>query len=150
MMKLKQTILKFTTICMLVAGVAACAHTAVPHNSAGYQATHLLNSDQACPVNLTLKVGETLQFNAPENPSTGYMWALQAPLSLFKTTSHTVKDQTKQPSAPMVGVGQTRQFEFTALRAGQENIQLNYLRAWEKNVKPVKAWQCQVTVVEAQ
>lgn len=97
---------------------------------------------EACPANLSVAIGEKIGFSAPENATTGYQWQLKNPLNNLSASSHYVADTKDQAT---VGSGGIRHFEFVAKKAGTETIQLDYVRAWEKD-KPAESWQCQVNI----
>ena len=104
---------------------------------------HHYSLGQTCPTLLDVKVGETIHFHAPENPSTGYQWVLVQPLKLFKTEE---SYQQKEAEEGMVGVGGEKNFHFVAEKPGQELIELAHVRAWESNKQPEQQWQCRVRV----
>lgn len=124
--------------------MVGCAQMPVQENHQGHQQMkHEFKLEDKCPEQLVLRVGDRLKFSAPENPTTGYQWQIQQPLAHTTSTSTYVAD--KAP-AGMVGVGGTRHMEFIAQSAGQEQISLAYLRAWEKDVAPIKSWQCRLNI----
>lgn len=90
-----------------------------------------------------MSVGETLNFNAIENPSTGYQWKLLQPLSLFKTEE---SYQAKENDEAMLGAGGEKNYYFKAEKPGQELIELVYVRAWETSQQAEQQWQCRIRV----
>jgi inhibitor of cysteine peptidase len=48
----------------------------------------------------------------------------------------------------MVGVGGTFVFKFSAAKAGKTEVNLEYVRPWEKNKKPVKTFTATIEVEE--
>lgn len=124
---------------LLALGLSACqsSSTNVPEK------THHYTLKQKCPTLLVMDVGETLQFNVPENPTTGYQWQLLQPLKLFKA-EETYQQQEAQQG--MVGVGGEKTFRFVALKPGQELIELVQIRSWETNKQPEQQWQCRIRI----
>lgn len=90
-----------------------------------------------------MRVGETLYFNALENPTTGYQWKLLQPLKLFKTQE---SFQPKENDDGIVGVGGEKNYYFEALKPGQELIELVYVRPWESSQQAEQQWQCRVRI----
>lgn len=98
---------------------------------------------QKCPSLMVMKVGETLVFNAPENPSTGFQWQLLQPLKLFKVEESYLAGEVEEG---MLGVGGEKSFRFHAEKPGQELIELVHVRAWETTQQPEQQWQCRVRI----
>lgn len=102
-----------------------------------------VNGSESSAQKLMVKVGESIRFTAPANPTTGYQWQLLQPLQLFKV-SETYQPQKVAPH--VVGAGGQICFEFIAQHVGSEQIQLVYIRPWEKYAQAVESWQCHVEV----
>lgn len=120
--------------------LTGCAH--MPQN-APVQHKYNYQLNQQCPVDLTVAVGETIQFVADDNPSTGYSWRLATALQHLEATSTYKADKTE--GYLIVGAGGVRTFHFKALSAGTETIQLVYNRSWSPQEIGAQ-WNCQVTV----
>lgn len=69
------------------------------------------------------------------NPTTGYRWQLMKPLaeSTVKLISHVYNP----PQTGLVGAGGQEIWIFRTVGIGETNIELGYLRSWEKGVPPV-------------
>ncbi|MBF7688430.1 protease inhibitor I42 family protein [Acinetobacter rathckeae] len=106
--------------------------------------THVFTLKQKCPALLQMKVGQSLMFHAPENPSTGYQWQITKPLSNFNVEQSEQKPKTEQPD--MVGQPTEKIFQFYATQAGEEEISLSYIRPWETTAPPVERWVCRVRI----
>lgn len=132
---------KFALLMLLMTsvGLVACQS---PSSSVKLE-THHFSLGQKCPSLLDMKVGETLNFQAPENPSTGYQWKLLQPLKLFKTEE---LYQQKEAEEGAVGVGGEKNFHFKAEKPGQELIELVHVRSWESSQQPEQQWQCRVRI----
>jgi inhibitor of cysteine peptidase len=106
--------------------------------------TILTERDHDQAVRLT--VGQTLLVKLASNPTTGYDWTeRKAPDPVMQP----VGAQTYLPNfapAGTVGVGGTVALEFKAMNAGQQTLQFDYVRAWEKNTPPAKTVAFNVTV----
>jgi len=120
-------------------GVSACQSPNAPLNNK----THEYTIKQKCPTLMDMKVGETLVFNVSENPSTGYQWQLLQPLKIFKSEENYLQDEAEEGA---VGVGGTKMFRFTALKPGQDYIELVHVRSWESSKQPNQRWQCRIRV----
>lgn len=126
------------SLCMIL-GLAAC-QSSTPNR---IEKVHHYTEKQKCPTLLVMKVGEVLQFTAPENPSTGYVWQLVQPLKLFKTEETFLQPETDKP---VVGMGGEKSFSFRAEKPGQELIELVHVRPWESNKEPSEQWLCRVRI----
>lgn len=75
---------------------------------------------------ITLAVGERIVFEAPENPTTGYVWVASHDASVLEATSSAY---APDPAAPeTVGSGGTRTMTFTAVAAGRTELALSRQR----------------------
>ena len=130
-----------TTISILITslGLVACQS---PSTTVKLE-THHYSLNQKCPTLLDMKIGETLHFHAPENPTTGSQWKLLQPLKLLKTEGIF---QQKEVEEGMVGVGGEKNFHFKAEKVGQELIELVHIRSWESSQQPEQQWQCRVRI----
>lgn len=104
---------------------------------------HHYTSAQKCPSLMVMKVGESLVFNAAENPSTGFQWQLVQPLKLFKVEESYLASEAEEG---MLGVSGEKSFRFHAEQPGQELIELVHVRAWETPQQPEQQWQCRVRI----
>ena len=125
-------------------GLIACQ---VPTSKAKGESHHY-TVKQKCPALLVMESGETLEFNAPENPTTGYRWQIMQPLKLFKTEELYVATEVEEG---VMGSGGEKKIKFTAEKPGQELIQLAYVRPWEvdQNISKPNAnqtWQCRIRI----
>ena len=89
------------------------------------------------------RVGDAVVVQLPENPTTGFRWALASPQGDVLDLAH----DGFQPSAQTsVGAGGLRVFRFRAKRAGSGRIELRLARAWESG-PPKAAFSVDVKVV---
>jgi len=94
-------------------------------------------------VQVSLQVGDTLRVVLPSTPSTGYTWR---PSGDNTSGAVQVKDSQYKAGQPRPGASGTQTFTLTAKEAGQDHLKLNYIRPWEKNVKPVRTYAVNITV----
>ena len=78
---------------------------------------------------IRLKTGDRLELRLKSNPSTGYMWYVQAKSTPLLKLVHQSQTEATEP-----GVGRPvfQVFEFEATRTGDGALQLHYVRPWEK------------------
>ncbi|HEY9628009.1 MAG TPA: protease inhibitor I42 family protein [Coleofasciculaceae cyanobacterium] len=76
---------------------------------------------------LEVSSGDTLSLQLPENPTTGYRWAVQSP------ENQNLELQSSEFSPPSSGIGGSGQrvFTFRAKSSGTANLQLKEWREWE-------------------
>lgn len=94
--------------------------------------------------NITIDKGASLVISLGSSPSTGYGWQIDkndnAILKLVgKPTFH-------PPAHPMPGAPGRQRFNFEAIAAGSDSIELRYLRPWEKDIAPAKRFSVIITV----
>jgi inhibitor of cysteine peptidase len=87
--------------------------------------TALEINDQANGKTVVLKAGQTLVIRLPENPTTGYRWAVES-----CGTMRLDKDEFF-PIGTGVGAGGTRQLQWRAESSGRHHISLVLRRSWE-------------------
>lgn len=90
-------------------------------------------------------IGYMTQIQLESNPSTGYSWRLAKPASLFDVAKDDYKPAPKEPA--VVGSGGTQIITLRAKQQGEETLNFEYVRAWEKDTAPAKTQQCKVKVV---
>lgn len=77
---------------------------------------------------ITVRIGDEIVIMLPENPTTGYRWAID------QTDENILVAQTPAFSPTpggAIGGGGTRTFTFTAKKPGTVHLQLKLLRAWQ-------------------
>lgn len=129
--------------CALALSLAACASGNTASAPASSAERVLSAADNAAPV--VLSVGETVVVQVEANPSTGYGWIVDQ-----AATAGTL-EQTGEPSMALsnpgaVGGGGTQTWRFRAVAKGQGELRMDYRRAWEKDVPPVRnlSWKIEV------
>lgn len=126
--------------CVLASGLAACTSAGAP---AASSERVLTAADSAAPV--VLSVGDVVLVNVEANPSTGYGWIVD------QAAAAGTIEQIGEPSMALsnpgaVGGGGTQTWRFRAVATGQGELRMDYRRAWEKDVPPVRqvAWKIEV------
>ena len=86
---------------------------------------HLDENSNGATVDLT--VGEVLEIQLAENPTTGFRWQVQAD---GEPVCQPVDDRFESPGGPP-GRGGTHVWHFRACRTGTGQIDMVYRRSWE-------------------
>jgi inhibitor of cysteine peptidase len=110
--------------------LAGCAGAPPDEVSAGVRENGVLALTRA-DNNRTaeLRVGERLEVRLPENPATGFSWAVDENdrrLLALEDTAYTPPDE-----AGFIGARGQRTFRFTARQPGDVALKLKYWRVWE-------------------
>lgn len=71
--------------------------------------------------------GDEIVVNLPENPTTGYRWAIDTADEKLLASEDTT---FAAPRSGAVGVGGTRTFTFTVKQSGTVHLQLKQWRSW--------------------
>ena len=91
---------------------------------------------------IPLKVGAEATLRLPENPSTGYRWALDAADSSIAA----VKEQSFEAGASAPGAGGVAQWTIRAAAPGSTTIKLKRWRPWEGDKSVVERYEVTVSV----
>jgi len=77
---------------------------------------------------VVVSVGESFEIELSENPTTGYRWQMSA------TGPSAVELETDkfEPSTEAIGAGGTRRWTFLAVREGNDHLEFEYRRSWER------------------
>ncbi|KRA19894.1 protease inhibitor I42 family protein [Lysobacter sp. Root604] len=130
--------------CALALSLAACASGNGAGSAPASSAERVLSAaESAAPV--VLSVGETVVVQVEANPSTGYGWIVDQ--AAAAGTLERVGEPAMALSNPgAVGGGGTQTWRFRAVAKGQGELRMDYRRAWEKDVPPVRnvAWTIEV------
>ena len=76
-----------------------------------------------------LHVGDPLQIELAENPTTGYRWQLPLPATPLLELQN---DSFEVPTTAC-GAGGLRRWRFLAAQAGTAKIEMEHRRSWEKS-----------------
>jgi len=90
--------------------------------------TDIVVSEMDLGREVVARAGDALVVRLPENPTTGFRWALASPdgnvLALMR-------DEFQAPAQAGVGAGGLRVFRFATKRPGSARIEFKLARAWE-------------------
>ena len=96
---------------------------------------HLRDGDSGRVVGV--KVGDMLEVDLEENPTTGYSWQVGPLPSVLE-----LKDSRYAPDHPQLcGSGGRRTFRFAVVMPGSGKLGLEYRRAWEKEAAPARVFE---------
>ena len=91
---------------------------------------------------VALEVGGELTITLPANPSTGYSWVVTALNPALLTQ---IGEPEFSAESNLIGAGGTMTFRFQGTAAGQDSLQLDYLRPWEDN-EPLDTYSVTVNI----
>ncbi len=92
---------------------------------------------------LEASVGEEIVVTLEANPSTGYSWRLTEPLDEKVITLERTSFQQDDVKSGAPG---TRVWWFRAVGEGKAEIDMEYVRTWEKDKEPARTFTAAVTV----
>ena len=96
----------------------------------------LTNAGAAEPKPIKVKAGQEFKLTLHANATTGYQWVLAKPPD--EKLVKLLGSEYKRLDSKLMGAGGEMVWKFQALAEGKTEISLNYLRPWEKGVKPVE------------
>lgn len=89
---------------------------------------------------IDMQVGQELVVRLPSNRTTGYSWTVHPTKGeVLKAQGASVYIQTPGSSGPLIGAGGAEAWHFKAIKPGQQALQFNYRRPWEKNIAPARS-----------
>lgn len=91
-----------------------------------------------------LRVGERLAVKLPENPSTGYAWAIDENENRLLALESTAYDA---PTEGSIGARGRRVFIFSARQAGDVVLKLKYWRFWDGDASVTERYQVTLKLV---
>lgn len=92
-----------------------------------------------------IRVDERLAVRLPENPSTGYTWAVDETDSRLLALDST---NYVPPESGSIGARGQRSFIFTARQPGEVALKLKYWRFWEGDASATERYAITVRIVE--
>ena len=97
---------------------------------------------------IKVKVGDLVVITLKGNPTTGFSWRTAKLDGKAIEQAGDPKYTTNRHRPGMVGVGGTFVFKFKAAKSGKTEVNLEYVRPWEKDKKPVKTFSATIEVEE--
>jgi len=94
---------------------------------------------------ITLRTGQCLEVALPSTAGTGYSWQIANPAANVLKSSGEPKMESAPPGNK-VGQTQNQVFSFVPSGKGSGQLELQYLRPWEKDRKPAKSFLLSVKV----
>lgn len=79
---------------------------------------------------IMLRVGQTVKIMLKSNPTTGYSWQINPPLSQ-QAIIYLQSKGFKSPKNPRIGQGGSQYWVFKGKKPGKTTVSLEYKRPWE-------------------
>lgn len=92
-----------------------------------------------------LRMGQVLRLDLDSNATTGYTWEISE-RSEIETLNPKGRPRYVVPESRLAGAGGYQMFRFIPVRQGSAVIRFEYLRPWEKGIKPVKTFIVRVVI----
>ena len=140
----------FASVCLvtLVALASACApqtsrpgaSTSTPQGSSASGGSAERSQSTAADSMIEVSAGREFTIVLNSNPTTGYSWRLAQPLDekVLKLVNQEYLEPTPAGKTPMVGAGGKEVWAFSALSQGNIEINMEYVRPWEKEPTPAE------------
>ncbi len=104
--------------------------------------TRILTANDAGKT-VELNTGDTLAVELEGNPTTGYVWEVEAVDSaVLKQTG----ESEFKPESDSTGAGGVEILRFEAVASGQTALKLVYHRPWEEDVSPEETFEVTIVV----
>lgn len=141
-----------TTLCMLASALALATCAAAPKSQSQAAVevpmpVFAMSQEESTPVRV--ETGQTFALSFQGRPGTGYSWALAAEpdKELLEFLGETIAEEERDPHK--VGGAETFRWTFKALKAGETEIAMKYVRPWESDARPEKSHVFRVTIAAA-
>lgn len=92
-----------------------------------------------------IRIGERIAVRLPENPTTGFTWAIAESDSRLLALDST--DYAPPEEAGFIGARGDRTFTFTAREAGEVPLALKYWRFWEGDASITERYTATIRIV---
>jgi inhibitor of cysteine peptidase len=127
----------FLATCLSVAAQGHCSRKAMSEDT-------VTVTDRDNGHEVSIARGSTLILRLEAQPGTGYAWRIaQNDPDHLKAQGESVFEQ---PDGGQAGGTEYQVFRFTAKASGTTELKLDYARAWEKGVAPVKTYSIKVNI----
>jgi len=104
---------------------------------AGVLLAGLMRMSAADSQPISVRVGEQFKITLQYNSTTGYSWSFPKPLD--EKLVKLVHTDYGRANPKVIGSGGDETWTFQALAEGKTQIELGYVRPWEKGVKPAQS-----------
>jgi inhibitor of cysteine peptidase len=97
---------------------------------------------------LNISVGKRFVIRLDENPTTGYVWAVdgQTELLVLQSSDYEPDTPTNEQGKVLVGGGGKRSFTFVAQKSGAVTLKLKQWRPWEGDASIVDTFSVPVKI----
>ena len=97
---------------------------------------------------LAVSVGDSFVIRLNENPTTGYVWAIdgQTELLVLQSSDYVTDTPPNQQGQVLVGGGGKRSFAFVAQKSGMATLKLKHWRSWEGDASIVDTFSMLVQI----
>jgi inhibitor of cysteine peptidase len=93
-----------------------------------------------------LKKGDKLVVKLAANPTTGFTWVIASKEDDKLKSEGKPKYEPKDNQKKVAGGGGVQVFTFTAAEVGELDVEMHYLRTFEKDKEPAKKFKFKVTI----
>jgi inhibitor of cysteine peptidase len=97
---------------------------------------------------IKVAVGTPVVIRLEGNPTTGYSWRAAKIAGDAVQDSGEPEYKQKENTRGLAGSGGTFTFTMKTIKQGKAEIQLEYVRPWEKDIAPIKTYKLSVEVTE--
>lgn len=120
---------------LAIFAILLCSCAVPPGQAAGDGTGAAANfSDPAKPVNVA--VGREFTLTLESNRTTGYQWQLAK--SPDETVVKLIGNRYELPDSRLIGAGGREVWAFKAVGKGKTEVDLRYVRPWEKDIPSAK------------
>lgn len=134
-MNVRKIMLTASSVLLLLT-MAACHPTSRTHSSITVGAEDAGGT-------ITLHQGDTLTVTLDGNTTTGYNWMMQP---MEPAILEQVGEPAYTPDSDQIGAPGKISLTFQAVKTGQANLVLNYMRPFEKDIAPQNTFEVTVVV----
>ena len=93
---------------------------------------------------IEIATGQEFTIELDANATTGYQWQLAEPLD--KKIIELLSAEYRASETSIIGAGGKEIWKFRAVARGNTIISMKYIRAWEKDIAPIKNIQFRVLI----
>jgi predicted secreted protein len=97
---------------------------------------------------LAIRIGEIVELTLAENASTGYRWDFANERSSWSAVLRLLEEQAGATDT-RPGMPGTRRFLLEAVAPGDAELELEYLRPWQRSTPPARTFRALIEVQPA-